>query len=604
MSTPFSAFETTQVNTSGPLTDPTLLEQNNIAINFNEISKPAKTKLIEILSGKDVKLLFPLPVLKVLSQGLNPSAPQNAFTFTFTRKLPNLHFENVQVSEKSNTPEQLAVVNALQTGYSVNMFIQAIDEKLNYFANIVNYLTTTSLFSEEYPTEGSERLRFMVLHMVEYLQRIYKKLLQDYKTLLHAITLHDIVSSVNNLSLFLTKLRGLDYTFYTMNAVGDILPTLQQSAIKLIPGESTWFACVNELLPQPPQVFDNPEALQALQILHDYFVGYYLTNDMCREIQAGWFQHFSFRQLVDELITTKNASHKAFFQTFLQEMTSACRDQSKNTGDCQARMNQSKSIMDLLANLYNMLQTWQIPQQQTSLNQIPSNAKELILVFEQLKINYLTAFVPNYGKTYASSIKELLSTISSYLPTGRNLVLLSVTVGAAAGLYQYGGDIANYLMMTKPELLMIEPPPPSSGTTPPPPSSERPVPLSSWSKSKPQPPPLSSKTQEDRQTEIQDMINDIVRKANAERKLLDDARKISQAPPPSSSAPYWSTKPERQLKQMSASDIAWLNELTDREIIGQNVRNTYAAPYFSQQYGDEFKQRANERLRNLGKSVL
>lgn len=55
---------------------------------------------------------------------------------------------------------------------------------------------------------------------------------------------------------------------------------------------------------------------------------------------------------------------------------------------------------------------------------------------------------------------------------------------------------------------------------------------------------------------------------------------------------------------MSASDIAWLNELTDREIIGQNVRNTYAAPYFSQQYGDEFKQRANERLRNLGKSVL
>ena len=55
---------------------------------------------------------------------------------------------------------------------------------------------------------------------------------------------------------------------------------------------------------------------------------------------------------------------------------------------------------------------------------------------------------------------------------------------------------------------------------------------------------------------------------------------------------------------MSDEDKAWLNELTDRGIIAQNVRNTYAAPYFSQQYADEFKQRANERLLKLGKSVL
>lgn len=358
------------------------------------ISSPT-TKLLEVLNNPELINPGNLVLLKLLTLGFR-GPPQKPLVFTLSYRWDV--FYNVSISDSVFLkPTDIRVKNSVLAAVVLDKLMVAFDDKISFFNNIVLKIRENlSLWKDT-------RVKVILTDLVfDYLPSKINELIQEYRQILFGFTPDNFVTQINLLADFLEKVRSYDNQFFTMQAVNEIMQDAKDYHFLNydIVEKKYSLNCVNQLLPK--QINLKTDRDHAFDVFYYFMVGFYLTQGMCSLIQKSslQLQDYSFRKLLTELQTTNNKKHRAFFKNVLKNLESLCNTQIVSADviniTCEARMNQSKVIMNEIAVLYKMLYTWKVPALVVKIEEVPVDAIELTLLLQKLKILYLTAHVPNY----------------------------------------------------------------------------------------------------------------------------------------------------------------------------------------------------------------
>ena len=408
-------------------------EQDIVPMSELAVNVPDKIKVLNALkeTKQSEAMIIMLP-LKLLSEGLKPTLGKpKAFKFVYKTKL-NI-FQDVKVYEETTKPEEnLSIQNSVQAANSLFEFMQVIDNNLSMYEQI---LSEKKDLQKTKTLPANLKLTFDYLGDT-YLPKQFSNLTKEYNLILSGMSLANFEPKLTKLSNLLQDMKNIhDHKFYTLNAVNAIISESDLSA-------NTWLNCVNELLPE--NLTKSNAIEQAFEVLYNYMVGYYVSNDMCKVVTTNKMPNFSFSVLLRDLISnTTNATHKLFFEELLTNLTSLCTQQTANENvaiNCQERMVQSQGIMNQVARLCKMLNTLEIPKQNEKLSEVPTSGMEMLAIITTLKEFYSVQTIPGYKVD-----KEKLNQVTSYMKTVKNLALLSLIAGGAYVTWYYGGDIIELL---------------------------------------------------------------------------------------------------------------------------------------------------------------
>jgi hypothetical protein len=401
-------------------------------ITEDAMLKPDKLKLFSNLNEIHSMPLSKLVPLQLLSQRLKPLLRPNTMGFKFVYTKMRNQLQNVKVVEdKEYSRQNVAIANSVEFSKSLYELMSIIDNKFVAYDNLLKNIKQNIVFLNE--NMASDKL----LKVLKYLGQEYfvlelTALKIVYQRCLSGISLTNVYARLKKLSNLMKDIEQYDYIFSTINAAIHIMRVITTNKVKTIPENETWINCVETLLPSQEDLQTENGVDIALNVLYNYMVGYYILNDMCKEVKD-----FSLTTLLTKLQKTKNNDHEAVFAELLTQLTLLCKLQTKYEPrvnvSCKNRMEQASLIMNQIARLCKMLYTWKIPEDTEELSVVPSSAWDMILFISILAEDYLTKYVPEYIPE-----STLLHKIPSYIPSAQTLAFLTMAGVATADLQEEG----------------------------------------------------------------------------------------------------------------------------------------------------------------------
>lgn len=320
--------------------------------------------------------------------------------------LRNVRVKLLEDQEATNTAATVAY--AAEGLYSLMSLIEA---KFLFLQNMLDKIRERLL-------QGEGEIKQVLLRLSEnHLPNVLSWKRSEYTQFLSVISLTHFVEPMHYLANLLDSLQNeYVHKFSVIKAAFDVYNDVK---------DQPWFACVPLLLPANKKFRNDPNMI--LDLLYNYMVGYYLTNDLCVQVSQGWFVNYSLRKIVLRCQKTENLEHRAFFEKLLGTLTTLCSEQSAlypslvtrffkpevvTVERCKERLKKSAAVLGEIARLVSFLETWRVPKSESKLEVMFSDASQLVLYLATLEARYLLEFVPqssNFAKDSLAAVKTLVA---------------------------------------------------------------------------------------------------------------------------------------------------------------------------------------------------
>lgn len=335
-----------------------------------------KTVLFKVMQDNLTSSNKYLP-LKLLCQTI-VSNLQHAFTFKYVYRGSSFQGVTVKTNDGVMLRGDCTFANSVQAAWSLHLLLDSIHAA---FAKLQRYIEQSPPELNEMASEYAVLQKTFSELTAYYLPDFLKSKVEEYNYLLHNVSLTTFPDTINSLNGFLHDLlQGCQFHFSTIAVAYNLYRSDLASLGLSKSQQNTWFHCVESLLP-PASNLD-----ATIEVLYNYMIGYFISHGICNQLKG------SFGSMLNKLQTTSNETHRRLFVNIHSALKQLCQGSTfanhTNTAECQTRLQKSKAIMNELARLFKLLQTWEAPEEQEWFFEVPEEALNLLSKLKQFEEEY------------------------------------------------------------------------------------------------------------------------------------------------------------------------------------------------------------------------